>query len=77
MQRVSSFLCKIFYKDKDYDDQTEFNNYLSSNISLDEMDTLHCGSREFKIQDIDIKILNSEIINRWVITMILHWCVTQ
>tara|TARA_Y100000287_G_C14216865_1_gene353922 strand:+ start:880 stop:1614 length:735 start_codon:yes stop_codon:yes gene_type:complete len=63
-KNVSSLLCKIFDGTKDYDDQTEFNNYLSSNISLDEMNKLHCGSREFKIQDIDIKILNSEIIKR-------------
>lgn len=63
-KNVSSLLCKIFDGTKDYDDQTEFNNYLSSNISLDEMNKLQCGSREFKIQDIDIKILNSEIIKR-------------
>lgn len=62
--KVSSFLCKIFNSDKDYDDQTEFNNYLSSCISLSKMDTLHCGSHKFKIKDIDIKILNPEIIKR-------------
>lgn len=59
-----SFFDKILEIEKDFDDQIEVNNYLSSRISLENIYNMMDGSCKMKLENLNIKVLGKGVVKR-------------
>lgn len=59
-----SLLDEILKIDYDFDDQIEFNNYLSQRISKEDIRVIDQDILEMNSRDLRIKVLSQKIINR-------------
>ena len=59
-----SFFAKMLEIEKDFDDQIEVNDYLSSRISLENIYNMMDGSWKMKLENLNIKVLNKGAVKR-------------